>query len=325
MSEPLAQPVESPSPPAFGETLGRLLLALGLIAFAFCFWLAYVEEAGEWSSHLLRVVPRLSIFVLSALVALILIGARERTGVLFGLGATLVCGATLLLGFDFVVPMPRGFAPGESSVLLHWLGYADELRVLAEPLLLFLVLLGQVLGAVLLGLVLGRQIDTGDALVALILTASAGDMWLNTFRVPDAPGMPALQVLRICWPPAAGEVSAGPLLSDLVVLAAALECAGRLRLHGLALAGGAVSGFLAASFLALEPWPGLGGMSLLVWGCGMLIACWPDLQATPRGLRRALLLGGLLLSLLLGMALLQRSVSPRLERPTHPLRYHGAA
>jgi hypothetical protein len=205
---------------------------------------------------------------------------------------------------------------------------AHNVMLLAGPVLQLLRFQASLFAAVLLGTWLGRRVETSGELVVLLFCAIAGDVWLNTFRVPESvdPTHP-LRLLRLPWPPAVGQLGLSPAFTDLLFLSATLEAGRALRLPTLSVVLGAVSGYCAGSFLGLEPWPawqtwpGWPALSMALFTSGVLLGCWPELKCKARDAGRALLLGALLLAALLAVASVQRMLSPAPEPPSSPARY----
>src|SRR5207247_274501 len=87
-----------------------------------------------------------------------------------------------------------------------------------------------------------------------------------------------ISLLRMPWPPRFSYLGLSPAFTDVLVLGAIIEAARTLRFHLLSLLLGALAGYCAASFLALEPWPAWPALSMALFSCGVLAGCWPDLK-----------------------------------------------
>jgi len=317
-SPPLDASPASPCQPALGagaswaEQSGRLVIALCLVTLLFVLWTPRLEAAAGWTAKELRVLPRMSFFVLSALVALIVQGARPSRAVLLGGGLLCAAAALCLLPWaelwQLPVPVPK---PGAAAADVAVEATDRRIMLLAGPVLQLLRLQVSLLAAILLGTWLGRRIQASSHLVAMLCCAIAGDVWLNTFHVPDAAAAThPLRLLRLPWPPPLGHLGPGPACTDLLFLSATIEAARGLRFHMLSVVLGAVSGYCAGSFLGLDPWPAWPALSMALFTSGVLVGCWPELKCSFQDTGKALLLGALLLAALLALASLQRALTP---------------
>lgn len=310
------RPAEAPALPAsLAELSGRLVICISCIALLYAFWTPRLEDAAGWVSKEMRVLPRMSVFVLSALAALILQGARPARQVLLACGALALGGGLFLMPlaelWDLSAPKP---APAGAASLMSTAGPA--LNLLRFELSVF--------AAILLGARLGREVRTGAHFVTLLLCAVAGDVWLSSFHVPESVDVAhPLRLLRVPWPPASGSMGLSPAFTDLLFLSAAFEAGRGLRFHTLSLALGAVSGYCAGSFLGLEPWPAWPALSMLMFTSGVVVSCWPELKCDARETGRGLLIAALLLAGLLGITRLHDALHPSPEPPMemrrHPL------
>lgn len=329
---PSAQPDASAgeSPARAAEWIGRLVIAASLAALLLALWSPRLESAASWVDKEVRVLPRLSVFALAALCALLLQGARPSRLALLSLGLLAAAGALWLLPSytpaDRLSPAARlayGFTAPEGVR-----GAAPELpgaqMLLAGPLITLLRFELSLFAALLLGTWLGRDVKTGAHFVALLLCAIVGDIWLSTFRVPESVSAThPLNLLRIPWPPPLSHLGLSPAFADILVLSAIIESARALRFHLLSLLLGAVAGYAAASFLALEPWPAWPALSMTLFSCGVLAGCWPDLKCDVHETGRAFLLSAVLLAALIGLTTLQRKLHPVPAQPIDVSRYHN--
>ncbi|MCY3023528.1 MAG: hypothetical protein NTW87_31495 [Planctomycetota bacterium] len=329
---PLAEQAPAlPLPPARApEFVGRLVICISLAALLYALWSPRLEAAAAWTDKELRVLPRMSVFVLGALVALILQGARPSGRALLGLGLLAAASALGLLPWAELWGMPAAAPDGElaadSARCASDGGVgAGRLMLLAGPCLQWLRFEVSFFSALLLGTWLGRGIRSSSQLVMLLLCAVAGDVWLSTFHVPEsAAATNPLRLLRLPWPPVVGHLGLSPAFTDLLILSATVEAGRNLQFHMLSVVLGAVAGYSAASFLALEPWPAWPALSMLMLTSGVLVACWPDLKCSARDMGRALLAGAVVLAALLAIASLHRALHPVPEPPANPARYHQA-
>ncbi|HEY3321871.1 MAG TPA: hypothetical protein VGP72_15490 [Planctomycetota bacterium] len=302
--------------PQSSELCGRLIICLSLAALLFALWTPRLEQAAMWSAKELRVLPRLSIFVLCALVALILRGAEASARRLLLLG--LASAGTALL-VQAVFPCPETFAAVPKGP-----------QILAGPVLSLLLFESCLLAAVLLGLWLGRNIEHCSGFIGLLLCAIAGDLWLNGWaRVPESvPLDHPLHLLRLPWPPALGRLGLSPAFTDIVVLSAAMEASRKLRFHVLSIVLGGLAGYAAGSVLALEPWlapwTAWGCLSMVLFTSGVLVGCWPELEWESVGIGKALLLASLLMFVLLGSTVLHSRLQPRPQPPVDMARFKNA-
>lgn len=311
-------------PAPWAEFAGRLLVCACLATLLYALWSPRLEGASAWLAKELRVLPRMTVFVLAVLVALVVQGARATRGVLLTGGALAALAAFCLLPWAELWTIPaRGNDSAASDA-----SPARNVMLLAGPVLQLLRFQASLFAAVLLGTWLGRRIETSGELVVLLFCAIAGDVWLSTFRVPESvdPTHP-LRLLRLPWPPSVGQLGLSPAFTDLLFLSATLEAGRALRLHTLSVVFGAMSGYCAGSFLGLDPWPAWQtwpawpALSMAMFTSGVIIGCWPELKCKARDMARALLLGALLLAALLAMASVQRMLSPTPEPPSPPGRY----
>lgn len=298
------------------ELIGRLVIAVSLAALLYALWTSRLEEAAGWTAKELRVLPRMSVFVLGALMALVLQGAHP--GRLLLLGGGLLAAAAgawwVQLGelWELHAAAPQGaalavLAPEEVSGSSATRGIMFQ----AGPVLQLLRFEASIFSAVLLGTGLGRWVQSSPQLIAVLFCAIAGDVWLNAFHVPETIGPDnPLCLLRLPWPPALGHLGLSPAFTDLLVLSATLEAARHLGFHMLSVVLGVVSGYCAGSFLGLDPWPSWPALSMVMFTSGVLVGCWPDLKCKARDAGKALLVAALLMAVLLAITSLQRILAP---------------
>lgn len=318
------------APPARpAELAGRLVIALGLAALLYALWTPRLEGAAAWTAKELRILPRMSVFVLAALGALMVQGARPRPRILLAGGLLLGAIAVWLLPREVLWAAPlagqhAGTAASTGPAMAEAAGNAAGRALLpvAGPVLELLRFQASLLAAILLGTWLGRSIPSPAQLIAVLFCAVAGDVWLNAFCVPEAfDAAHPLRLLRLPWPPPRGRVALSPAFTDVVFLSATVEAARNLGVPLLSVVLGAVSGYCAGSFLGLDPWPAWPALSMALFTSGVLVGCWPDLRCSLRDTGKALLLAALLLAALLGVASLQRALSPAPEPRETPARY----
>ncbi|MGD0091089.1 MAG: hypothetical protein ABSE73_14320 [Planctomycetota bacterium] len=312
-------------PAGSAELAGRLVIAGCLAALLYALWFPGLEGAAAWTAKELRVLPRLSVFALGALTALLVQGARPGRRFLLGGGLLAAAASVWWLQWAESGALPVG-RPNDAASTLGSLeaagsGAAHALMLSAGPVVQLLRFEAALLSAVLLGTWLGRGIQSSPQLVAMLFCAIAGDVWLNTFHVAETAGPDhPLRLLRLPWPPALGHLSLSPAFSDLLFLSATLEAAGRLRFHTLAVVLGAAAGYCAGSFLGLVPRPSLPALSMAMLSSGVLVGCWPDLKCSAREAGRAVLLAAVLMAALLAIAALQRMLTPAPQPQPGPAR-----
>lgn len=337
-------------PAAHGEQAGRALAGAALITLVFAAWAAHLGPVAEWTLRELRVLPALSVLLLSTFVALFIQGGRlsARMLVCSGLAA-----ATLLLVIQYVHRPVSVWI--DSTPIVETPASADEHAqpqnesnenpppvepasakpvpshtIPAEWLRFELA----IFAAVLLGTWLGRGLSTPGQFVAFVMCSAAGNIWLNTpmptainlaQAVPEAAGAcHPLSLLRIPWPPQIGQIGVAPALTEILCFSAVLEAARMLRYHTVSIVFGAIAGFCGGSFLALDPpaWPALPS---LMCGVGTLVATWPDLKMKAHDAVRALLIGVTLMAALLGLSVLRRKIAPQPEPVPENQNYPGTA
>src|SRR3954464_10155222 len=86
-------------PAAHGEQAGRALAGAALIALVFAAWAVHLGPVAEWSLRELRVLPALSVLLLSTFVALFIQGGRLSARILVCSG---LAAASLLLVIQYV-------------------------------------------------------------------------------------------------------------------------------------------------------------------------------------------------------------------------------
>jgi len=294
------------------------VIALCLATLLYALWMPRLEGAAAWTAKELRILPRMSVFVLGALMALIVQGARP--GRLFLLAGGLLAAAAGAWWFQWAelwelpAVVPPSAADAASTVEAAGGSTPRAIMFQAGPVLQWLRFEAALFSAILLGTWLGRWVQSASQLISVLLCAIAGDVWLNAFHVPESVGPDnLLRMLRLSWPPALGHLGLSPAITDLLFLSATMEAARRLGFHALSVVLGAVSGYCAGSFLGLDPWPSWPALSMVMFTSGVLVGCWPDLKCRARDVGKALLLGAALMGALLAIALLQRTLAPRPE------------
>jgi|GEM_PF-3642531 len=306
--QPNSGPCHNEMPARGTELFARLIFCACMAALLFAVWSAYLPTAVQWTEKLLRVLPRFSIFAVSALLMSVLVGARSRSGLL-------LCGGVLAFGGSFMLQ----FFGVENSFQIARLMLLDGA---VFDLLRFELAL---LAPILLGIWLGRGIREPRHFIALLLCAAVGDLWMSSFQIADAADpLHPLRLLRLPWPPQSGDLALAPAFTDLLIVAAVLESARVQRFHSASVVAGALAGYAAASFLALGPWPSWTALTMIMSASGILIACWPDLRCNASEAGRAILLSAILLSALAGLTSLHFKLNP-LRQPTVELPHYPNA
>src|SRR4051812_11116013 len=80
-------PPQENQPAGWSDLTGRLVVCSAMILLLFALWSPRLEYAAGWTQKELRILPRMSVFVVSALMALIIRGARPGSRFLLGAGA----------------------------------------------------------------------------------------------------------------------------------------------------------------------------------------------------------------------------------------------
>lgn len=305
-----------------------------MIALFFALWLLYLPAVSGSSARALRVIPRVSVFALGTLLALLFQGGAKRSGeassretpppfssaVLFS-GALLAATFALLLldhagTFEILKVAPAALAEAREAARRtgQWSESANNLwfharqsMFAAGPAVLLLRFGSALLAAVFLGLWTGRGARYNWQFMALIFCAAVSDAWLNAFHVTENS---ALIFLRLPFFPTLAGFVASPAWTDIFFASAVLESARRLQLHPASLALGAVAGYCSAAFLALEPAPGISVLSMALMGSGVMAGAWPDLKLTSTAVGKAFLTLALLILTLSGFTTLQRKLNP---------------
>lgn len=321
----------SEEPARAADWLGRLIIAGSLAALLFALWSPRLESANTWNDKEIRVLPRLSVYVLGALCALFLQGARPSRRMLFTLGTLAGIGAICMLpaytSADQISPAARlayGFTAPEGAHPAAPEAYSAQMR-LAGPVVTLLRFELSLFAALLLGMWLGRDIRTGAHFLALLLCAVIGDAWfLSRCRAAESvDATHVLSLLRLPWPPPLAFFGPVPAFTDILILSAALEGARTLKFHTLSVVLGAVAGYAAASFLALDPWPAWTWLSMILVSIGMLAGCWPDLNCDSTELGKVLLVSALLMLVLVLLTMLHIKLHPTPEPPVDISRFHN--
>lgn len=318
-----------PEPARVSEFIGRLVIGASLAALLYALWSSRLDSAVSWTAKELRVLPRMSVFVLAALMAMIIQGGRPRQSLLLGTGLLALAGAVLLLPLSQVWSYPTPvdqfslMAKGSADAAVALAANADSF--VAGTVMQVMRMELSLLAALLLGTWLGRDIRSSFHFLTLLCLASVGDIWMSLFRVPEMAGATqVLSLMRLPWPVQAGQLAQSPAFTDVLVLTAVIEAARTLRFHMLSLVLGAVAGYCAGSFLALEPWPAWPMLSMLMLGSGVLVGCWPDLKCKVNDVAWALVISVLLMVTLVAFSALHRKLHPRPEPRPDAARYYHA-
>ena len=325
-----AEPVDE-EPARAAEWIGRMIIAASLAALLFALWSPRLESAASWEKEV-RSLPRLSVFVVAALCALVIQGARPSRTILATLGLLALIGAIWMLptytSADRLSPAARlayGFTTPEGVRPAAPETPSGQLLI-AGPCVTLLRFEFSLLAALLLGTWLGRDIKTGTHFLALLLCAVVGDAWfLSRCRAAESvDATHVLNLLRLPWPPPLAFFSASPAFTDVLVVSAALEAARRLKFHTLSVVLGAVAGYAAASFLALEPTPAWTSLGMIMVSIGMLAGCWPDLHLDSTEIGKVLLVSAVLMLALVMLTMLHIKLHPAPESPVDLARYQNA-
>lgn len=311
------RPFPDPPPAALPELAGRLVLAIAFVALVLGLFASNLQppEGLPRGSLKTLVFPRLGAFMLAALVAGLLQGARAPSRLLLALG---LVAAVLALSLLPVAerPMLGLRALAEST--------ERETPALGATLATLVRFEVAVLAAVLLGTWLGRLLETPGHLLVVVLCAAAGDAWLSMLQVPETvgPGHP-ISLMRLNWPPAWNGISVAPTFPDVLFLAVFLEAARRFRFHGFSVAFGAAAGYAVASFLSLATWRVM--LALPMVGLGVLMGSWPDFRCSAREVIKAFTLALVLFAALVGLTSLHKALHPPPQPRRNPLQYRNIA
>lgn len=279
-----------PAPPAM-ECIARLAAASGLPLLLSATWAPILENVANAAAKEVRILPRLSVFLCGLFVAMLLAGAR--------FSSRQCCAAAIVLGLGAIQLQAGGDSLSTASLLLTT----------------------QLLALVFVGLALGGLLKSSGELLTLLACAVSGDIWLNALTVAE-PGTP-FALLRLALPTSAGHLVYAPGCGEILTCGILAGCARRLGLPLMSITLGAFAGYCAASFLGAPAWPAWTTLSVLLVTTGTLIACWPELDLGLNDLRRALLIGGLLmLTLALFSALRHQIAAPPRPDP-EPFRYRS--
>jgi len=331
--EAAAIDAESQRPLRFSEFIARVVIGASLAALLYALWSSRLDSAVSWTGKELRVLPRMSLFVLTALMALIIQGQRPREIWLLGGGFLALAAAVLLLPLAqvwdvYALPGEQFSTAFKAAAEQTWRPVGVSTRpdaFFAGAAVQVMRFEASILAALLLGTWLGRDIRNHLHFFTLLSLAAVGDIWMSLFAVPESgDSTQLLSLLRMPWPPQIGQLSLSPAFTDLLILTAVIEAGRTLRFHMLSLVLGAVAGYCAGSFLALEPWPAWPMLSMLMMGSGVLVGCWPDLKCTASDTIRALLISSLLMLTLIGFTLLHRKLNPPSPQKVEPGRYYNA-
>lgn len=253
-----SRPLPDPPPAQATECIGRVVLALAFVA------LVYGLLAPQWppgenaAGPELAILPRLSAFLLTALVAGLVQGARASARM-------------LAVGSLWASAAAWWFLPEASGRSGTWQAAAEDLALLQAS----------ILAAVLWGTLFARGLSKPSHLLMVVLCASAGDAWLNMLHVPDtvAEGHP-LKLLRLAWPPALARGTYAPSFPDLLFFALYLEAGRKFRFHAPSILFGAVAGYAVATLLSLATLRVM--LALPLVSLGVLMGAWPEFRCTGR-------------------------------------------
>jgi hypothetical protein len=288
------------------ELFCRVAIAGSICAILYAVWAPHMRDAAMWNKHELRVLPRMCVFVLAALMAMIIQGAKPRVAFLLG--------STALLGVLSVWLLFESDAGG----LLYGKALSPAM-VLVAPQVQLLGFMSLLLCAIFLGTALGRQLTTSLHFVTFILCAAAGDIWLNNRQVVDSvDSSNVLRLLRLPWPVQAGKLAVSPAFTDILTLAAIIEAGRNMKLHVLSVVLGAVAGYCAGSFLAVSALNWI-ALSMVMFSSGVLIGCWPDLRCTYLDIAKAVTISVLLFAILIGISKLHAKLNTP-DKPIDPAR-----
>lgn len=331
------------------EWLPRVFITAALIALLYSIWLLNLPYACAWSPKW-RMLPRVTIFALAVIAALLLQGPRllptlpspfetntpskqPHTGPLSGrmlfLGAVFAAALALILqnssaNFEMHRVAPSAVADLKEQTQLTgtWSESANNLWFHAPPgeyatgtVTLLVRFECLIFAALFFGTWAGRGAREGWHFFALILCAAASDIWLTWKYPPESSGpLQTFPLLRLPFVPSIGGFCPSPTLLDVFFAAAILEAARVLRLHPLSLAFGAVAGYASAAFLALEPAPGISFLSMSLAGSGIMAGAWPDLRLDATSAGKAFFTAALLILILSASTALHHKLNP-IPRP----------
>lgn len=238
--------------------MGRVVLALAFIALVYGLLAPHWPPGEGAAGPELAILPRLTAFLLTALVAGLVQGARASAKILAA-GAVLASAAAWCL------------LPGASDRSGAWPMAVEDLGLLQAS----------ILAAVFWGTLFARGLSKPSHLLMVVLCASAGDAWLNMLHVPDtvADGHP-LKLLRLAWPPALARGAYAPSFPDLLFFALYLEAGRKFRFHAPSILFGAVAGYAVATLLSLATLRVM--LALPLVSLGVLMGAWPEFRCTGR-------------------------------------------
>ncbi len=324
-----------PVPANFAQLAATVILALALSMLLFALWDGRVPAVAQWTAREWRVLPCVSIYLVTAVMALCIQSAipNERLVLYAGLLALSTSVALLSLRPE---PAPRTPtferrsikgepAPPEKAEV------AEKVRgIRAAPTTVFnfIGFAAALFSAVLLGTWLGRGMRQPLHFLMLVLCAVSGNAWMATVGLGHDPAASyassgVLSLLSIPWPSGA-PANFCPTVLELLVLCTVLEGARVLKLHRFSMFLGAGAGYCGGAFLALDPWPAWPVPGVLMCASGILIASWPDLRITRRDVLKSILASLSLLVVLLALTVLRQRLVPEPEPVQDVFRYKGS-
>jgi hypothetical protein len=329
---PAAPPANSNT---FAQLSGRIIVAVGLSMLTFAIWDEHLAQAAQWTTREWRVLPSVSIFVLTSIMAIVIQAAIPTRRFILTVGLLAAAGSIAMLGIrgntstrnEMANPGSRhakkDIAASETTQTAESLEPTGSVATESSTIVNFAEFELALFSALLLGTWLGRHLRMPAHFLTFVLCAMAGNGWIAAqgLAKTEFPGH-LLSLLRIPWP--VGAVHFCPTVLELLVLCAVLEAARGMGLHLFSMFLGSAAGYCGGAFLALEPWPSWPTVGVVMCTMGMLIASWPDLKVTRRDALKAMLAGLSLLALLLSLTVLRRYLVPETESAPDPLRYRGS-
>ncbi len=292
-----------PPPAALPEFTGRWVLAMALAVLAYGICSPYMAESLSGPRPQSWALPRLVIFLLAALVASIVQGARPPSRRLWILAVPSLTMALALL--PYVDPGWASWAvqagPFQSSI--------QSTSTLWSPVIELAWVISALTASVALGTLIARTLDKPAHLLAVVLCAAAGEAWFSVSNAGQlvTPGHP-VRILQLPFPPHLANAISSPSFLDLMFLSLYLEATRRFRFSTPSVLFGAVGGYMAASLLAVTSWRIT--LALPMTGLGVLMGAWPDFRCSVREVVKAFGAALLLFALLLGLSSLYKKLQP---------------